>query len=64
MALFSKKKEQKPEPVSGSRPGRKVMVIGLDCAPPEHVFDEYADEIPNLTKLKENGVWGPLQSIT
>jgi predicted AlkP superfamily phosphohydrolase/phosphomutase len=46
------------------RHGRRVMVIGLDCAPPEHVFDEYADEIPNLTKLRENGLFGPLQSIT
>ena len=43
--------------------GRRVMVIGLDCAPPEHVFDEYAGDIPNLTKLKENGLWGPLESI-
>ncbi|MGH2735847.1 MAG: alkaline phosphatase family protein [Actinomycetota bacterium] len=43
---------------------RKVMVIGLDCAPPEHVFDEYAGDIPNLTKLRENGLYGPLESIT
>ena len=43
---------------------QKVMVIGLDCAPPEHIFDEYIDEIPVLTKLRENGVWGPLESIT
>ncbi|HEX2051774.1 MAG TPA: alkaline phosphatase family protein [Actinomycetota bacterium] len=43
---------------------RKVMVIGLDCAPPEHVFDEYADDVPHLTKLRENAVWGPLESIT
>lgn len=42
---------------------RKVIVIGLDCAPPQHVFDEYADDIPTLTKLRENGVWGPLESI-
>lgn len=51
-------------PIGDKKPGRKVMVIGLDCAPPEHIFDEYADEIPNLTKLRENGVYGPLQSIT
>jgi predicted AlkP superfamily phosphohydrolase/phosphomutase len=43
--------------------GRKVMVIGLDCAPPQHVFDEYAGDIPNLTKLRENGLFGPLESI-
>jgi glycerate dehydrogenase len=24
------------------------MVIGLDCAPPEQIFDEYTDDIPNL----------------
>jgi predicted AlkP superfamily phosphohydrolase/phosphomutase len=42
---------------------RKVMVLGLDCAPPEHVFDEYAGDMPNITKLRENGVWGPLESI-
>ena len=41
----------------------RVMVIGLDCAPPRHIFDEYAGDIPNLTKLRENGVWGPLDSI-
>ena len=48
----------------GSDKKQKVMVIGLDCAPPEHIFDEYTDEIPNLTKLRENGLWGPLESIT
>src|SRR5918992_2579014 len=47
---------------NGSR--RKVMVIGLDCAPPEQVFDEYTDDMPNITKLRENSVWGPLESIT
>lgn len=51
-------------PVAAKGDGRKVMVIGLDCAPPEHIFDEYADEIPNLTKLRDNGMFGPLESIT
>jgi len=52
------------EKVGGRKKGdRRVMVIGLDCAPPEHVFDEYAGDIPNLTKLKENGMFGPLESI-
>jgi predicted AlkP superfamily phosphohydrolase/phosphomutase len=45
------------------RGDRKVMVIGLDCAPPEHVFDEYAGDIPTITKLRENGLWGSLESI-
>ncbi|HVL64410.1 MAG TPA: alkaline phosphatase family protein [Actinomycetota bacterium] len=59
MGLFDKIKKK-----GGGEPRRKVMVIGLDCAPPEHIFDEYADEVPTLTKLKENGLWGPLESIT
>ncbi|HZA40839.1 MAG TPA: alkaline phosphatase family protein [Actinomycetota bacterium] len=54
---------KKKESSNGSR-GRRVMVIGLDCAPPEHIFDEYVDDIPNLSKLRANGMWGPLQSIT
>jgi predicted AlkP superfamily phosphohydrolase/phosphomutase len=52
-----------PAPVAPKERGHKVMVLGLDCAPPRHVFDEYASDIPNLTKLRENGVWGPLESI-
>ena len=48
---------------SSSEKKNRVMVIGLDCAPPRHIFDEYAGDIPNLTKLRENGVWGPLDSI-
>ncbi|HYY43863.1 MAG TPA: alkaline phosphatase family protein [Actinomycetota bacterium] len=59
---------QQAAPATASRPatkkpGRKVMVLGLDCAPPQHIFGEYAGEIPNLTKLRENAVWGELESI-
>jgi predicted AlkP superfamily phosphohydrolase/phosphomutase len=59
------KSSETPEPAaSGARSSkRKVMVLGLDCAPPQHIFDEYAGDIPNLTKLRENGLWGPLESI-
>lgn len=68
MGLLEKLK-QKSQSVAASTTaepqdrGRRVMVIGLDCAPPRHVFDEYTDDIPHLTKLRENGVWGPLESI-
>jgi predicted AlkP superfamily phosphohydrolase/phosphomutase len=54
---------RKKEDGAHKRGGRRVMVIGLDCAPPEHIFDEYADDIPTLTKLRENGAWGSLESI-
>ena len=61
---LKKKPEDAASPQSTGERKRKVMVIGLDCAPPRHVFEEYAGDIPNLTKLKENGMWGPLESIT
>jgi predicted AlkP superfamily phosphohydrolase/phosphomutase len=63
MGLLDKLKRKTEDDGASPKRGRKVMVIGLDCAPPEHVFDEYAGDIPNLTKLKENGLWGPLESI-
>ena len=62
--LTKKKDEATPEGTVSGEKRQRVMVIGLDCAPPEHVFGEYADDIPNLTKLRENGLYGPLESIT
>ena len=40
----------------------KVAVIGLDCAEPSLAFDRFADRLPNLTSLRERGVWGKLRS--
>lgn len=40
----------------------KVVIIGLDCAEPTLVFDKFADKLPNLTRLRERGVWGTLRS--
>ena len=34
---------------------RRVAVIGLDCAEPGLVFDAFADELPNLTRLMARG---------
>ncbi|MFX0088200.1 MAG: alkaline phosphatase family protein, partial [Candidatus Hodarchaeota archaeon] len=41
---------------------RKFLVIGLDCASPELVFHEFKNDLPNLSNLAENGVYGTLQS--
>jgi predicted AlkP superfamily phosphohydrolase/phosphomutase len=41
---------------------RRVMVIGLDCAPPALVFDRYARAMPNVSALRRRGAWGPLRS--
>ncbi|OGD15283.1 MAG: hypothetical protein A2V76_09810 [Candidatus Aminicenantes bacterium RBG_16_63_14] len=40
---------------------RKVLVVGLDCAPPEIVFDR-RDEFPVLKGLMEGGIHGRLRS--
>ena len=37
----------------------KVVVIGLDCAEPQLVFDRFKGRLPNLEKLMARGVWGP-----
>lgn len=41
---------------------KKVMVIGLDCAAPQLVFDAWRDELPNISSLMQRGVWGKLRS--
>jgi len=38
------------------------MVIGLDCAAPQLVFDAWPGELPNLRALVERGAWGILRS--
>jgi predicted AlkP superfamily phosphohydrolase/phosphomutase len=41
---------------------KKVLVIGLDCAPPELVFDQWRQELPNFRRVMDDGVWGKLES--
>ena len=41
---------------------RRVMLIGLDCAAPELVFDRWLDDLPNLKSLHASGVYGLLRS--
>lgn len=40
----------------------RVVVLGLDCVPPQLVFDEAGEELHNLRALVSHGVWGPLRS--
>lgn len=42
---------------------KRVLVIGLDCAEPSLVFQQYREELPNLRYLMNNGVWGELESV-
>jgi predicted AlkP superfamily phosphohydrolase/phosphomutase len=48
--------------MSSDSAGRRVIVIGLDSAPPSLVFDEFLDRLPNIRRLIEEGLHGPLRS--
>jgi predicted AlkP superfamily phosphohydrolase/phosphomutase len=41
---------------------RRLLVMGLDCADPELVFNRFKDKLPNIRKLMENGAYGRLES--
>jgi len=41
---------------------RRVILIGLDSAPPELVFGELLGRLPHLARMAERGLHGPLRS--
>ena len=41
---------------------RKVLLVGLDCAAPELLFNRFNDRLPNFRKMMERGVYGKLES--
>ena len=45
-----------------SRAKKKVVVIGLDCATPKTVFEDFLGDCPNIKRLMEYGVYGNLRS--
>ncbi|MFN8375973.1 MAG: alkaline phosphatase family protein [Anaerolineae bacterium] len=50
VSLFSRRK--KP----------RVVVLGLDCAGPQLVFDAFKADLPVMSKLASEGTWGRLES--
>jgi predicted AlkP superfamily phosphohydrolase/phosphomutase len=40
----------------------KLLIIGLDSAVPDLVFNKWMEELPNLKRLMEKGTYGPLES--
>lgn len=48
--------------MSMAKKSQKVIVIGLDCASPQVLFDWYADELPNIAEMRRQGTWGSLVS--
>lgn len=41
----------------------KLMIIGLDCAAPELLFEQFAGELPNLDAFRQQARWGRLESV-
>lgn len=39
------------------------MIIGLDCAAPELVFDQFAGKLPTFDALRQRSRWGRLESV-
>ncbi len=41
---------------------RRLMLLGLDCASPRLVFEDFRAELPHLARLMDAGQWGILES--
>jgi predicted AlkP superfamily phosphohydrolase/phosphomutase len=41
---------------------QRVLVLGLDCAAPQLVFESWREELPTIRGLMERGTWGVLRS--
>jgi predicted AlkP superfamily phosphohydrolase/phosphomutase len=40
----------------------RLLVVGLDCAPPSIVFDRYRSAMPTIARAMGRGTWGSLRS--
>ena len=41
---------------------RKALVIGLDCAAPDLLFNKFLHKLPNFKKIMQKGIYGQLES--
>jgi len=44
------------------RRSKRVFVLGLDCASPELIFDQFHADLPTFSQLAAGGTWGRLAS--
>lgn len=42
---------------------KKVIVIGIDCLEPSLAFDKFSSSMPNLTRLRNTGVWAKMKTV-
>ena len=45
-----------------NRSKKKLVIIGLDCASPRTLFEDFKDDCPNIKKLMDSGVYGKLRT--
>ena len=43
---------------------QKALIIGIDCAAPQILFDDMYDDLPNLKRLMDEGTYARLRSVT
>lgn len=48
--------------LSRKKKNQKVFVIGLDCAPPELLFDAWRDKLPHFRQLINHGIYSQMMS--
>ena len=41
---------------------RKALLIGLDCAAPDLLFNRFIDKLPNFRRMMDHGIHGKLES--
>ncbi|MCC6573946.1 MAG: alkaline phosphatase family protein [Planctomycetes bacterium] len=41
---------------------KKLIVVGLDCLEPSFAFEQWADSMPNLSRLRKNGSFARMRS--
>ncbi|MFX1426044.1 MAG: alkaline phosphatase family protein [Promethearchaeota archaeon] len=45
-----------------AKSSKKIVIIGLDCATPKTLFQDFKETCPNIKKLMELGVYGKLRT--
>ncbi len=45
-----------------SKINKKLVIIGLDCATPKTLFEDFLDDCPNIKKMVKSGVHGKLRT--
>lgn len=48
--------------LQGRKTSQRVLILGLDCASPQLVFEQFREELPTLHHLMKGGSWGILKS--